>query len=222
MARPPLLQAEDDIDRLLVVDDRQWKSTPGLRTLARRLLRKMPVGVDAGRVRALYRQVERFEPFPLFSAAMPTVYFPIYARLRLEEAQQAYESDTQPEFVSETAYLFACGGCEQMESFPHVAFEAADAQKFVARARLVETHRRFARSEDFTRPRFEAIACEKELLAAARLTLGNEWFLARCEEVEKGVHAEPRFDAKLWAACKYVLRVAGERAVAPGPEPPPV
>jgi hypothetical protein len=49
------------------------------------------------------------------------------------------------------------------------------------------------------------------VLEGARRTLANDWFLDACARVERGEETWPRFDLKLWAACKLVLRLAGKR-----------
>jgi hypothetical protein len=210
-------RAQQGIDELTTATPTQWMMEPDLRERAKTLARKLPAGLAHERVRAFYAQLAAFGPFPAFAPDVPAEYFETYAGLRIEAARAALAADISEGLVSETAYLFDCRDREQMRTFAHVRFGAADHRDFIARQKLVLAHKRYVAIPRFKADVFRPLAAEPALLDAARHTLANDWFLAACDRVARGVDSHHRFDILLWAACKLVLRLAGETVTAPGP-----
>lgn len=206
---------------MLAVSKSDWASDPRLLDLGRRLLKRLPDGLDVEVVAAFYTKMADFGPFPLFSPEMPDAYFEPYARLRIERARAAFLAGVSEDLFSVSAYLFECVNAEQMSTYDHVGFGESDRVAYRTRQRLVEACQRFVAIPKFQVDRFRPLAQEPIILTAARHHLGNPWFLAECETVASGRVGRKahRFDIKLWAACKLVLRLAGEPGAAPGPEP---
>lgn len=202
----------------------EWASDPRLRDVARRLLIRLPPGLEREEVLAFFTRIADLDSFPLFSAHMPPTYFAPYARLRAERSHSAFLADLSEDLFSVSSYLFRWDGPEQMRTYDQVAVDEPARLAFLLRQRLVEVSRRFVAIPYFKVGRFRALADEPVILDAARHHLANPWFLAECELVESGqvTRRYHRFDIRLWAACKLVLRLAGEPGLAPGPEPPPV
>ena len=210
-------KARDGIAAILAATRDDWVMGPDLRDRAKALVKKLPPGLPHELVRAFYAQLAEFGPFRPFREGMPAEYFGDYARLRIGRAQDAIGADISEGFVAETAYLFDCRNYEQMLTFAHVRLDEADHRDFVSRQKLVLAHERYLAIGYFKPDAFRALTGEPALLEAARHTLANDWFLARCDEVASGKLKSHRFDIKLWAACKLVLRLAGETVTAPGP-----
>ncbi len=212
------------------VTKHKWVSTPKLWDAAKRRVRRLPSGLEPAVVRQFYAKLDELTIFPPFSDEMPGEYFEVYGRLRIKQAiamlVKGHDLDLR---IHETAFLFACKNREEMTSFAHVIFDESERWRFLTRQRLIETFRRYVAANKWKIPRFEPLAREPTILEAARCILANEWFLAfhQAFEASYGSSWNPRrmfamsWHLQLWAACKLVLRLAGEDAVAPGVEPPP-
>jgi len=216
------VRGNEALTAFLAVSSEQWASTPALWEQAKRLYASLPAELEPARVREFLAKLMELSRCPAFSAQMPSEHFPVYAQWRIERAQAAMAAHVSEDLVSSTAFLFAWRGDPGMCEPASRAFDDVERLRLIERQRLVDTHERFVAIPYFKHERFKPLADSAVILDAARITLANPWFLERCAQVERGEARFPRFDIKLWAACKLVLRLAGESVSAPGPEPLPL